>query len=84
MTGITYGYVRVSTQDQNEVRRLVSMRGLGVASENIIFSKSWPSCGAREPCPPGTPQGTGDLLSDLPAQSKGALRRLIDLLKKRR
>lgn len=35
-TGSTYGYVRVSTRDQNEARQLVAMKEFGV-SENSIF-----------------------------------------------
>lgn len=39
MTGNTYGYVRVSTQEQNEMRQLIAMREFGVAEENIIVEK---------------------------------------------
>lgn len=39
MEGKTYGYVRVSTHDQNEARQLVAMREFGVADENIITEK---------------------------------------------
>jgi len=39
MSGITYGYVRVSTQEQNEARQLAAMREFGVAEENIIVEK---------------------------------------------
>ena len=31
MSGNTYGYVRVSTQEQNEARQLAAMRSFGVA-----------------------------------------------------
>ena len=31
MEGNTYGYVRVSTREQNEVRQLNAMRDFGVA-----------------------------------------------------
>ena len=34
-----YGYVRVSTKEQNETRQLVAMREFGVAEENIIIEK---------------------------------------------
>ena len=37
MREITYGYVRVSTRDQNETRQLAAMRVFGVAEENIIL-----------------------------------------------
>ena len=35
----TYGYVRVSTQEQNEARQLAAMREFGVAEKNIIVEK---------------------------------------------
>ena len=35
----TYGYVRVSTQEQNEARQLTAMREFGVEEENIIVEK---------------------------------------------
>lgn len=34
-----YGYVRVSTQEQNEARQLAAMREFGVAEQNIIVEK---------------------------------------------
>lgn len=39
MEGTTYGYVRVSTHEQNEVRQLVAMRDFGVPESNIIVEK---------------------------------------------
>ena len=36
MEGSTYGYVRVSTQEQHEARQMAAMRGFGVAEENIV------------------------------------------------
>ncbi len=39
MEGTIYGYVRVSTQEQNEVRQLTAMRNFGVAEKNIIVEK---------------------------------------------
>ena len=39
MEGKTYGYVRVSTHDQNEARQLAAMRKFGVAEENIVTEK---------------------------------------------
>ena len=39
MTETTYGYVRVSTQDQNEARQLDAMRKFGVEEQNIIVEK---------------------------------------------
>ena len=39
MAGITYGYVRVSTQEQNEARQLAAMQEFGVAEENIVVEK---------------------------------------------
>lgn len=35
----TYSYIRVSTKEQNEDRRLIAMREFGVAEENIILDK---------------------------------------------
>ena len=39
MEGNTYGYVRVSTQEQNESRQLDAMREFGVADEHVIVEK---------------------------------------------
>ena len=39
MANNTYGYVRVSTQEQNEVRQLDAMREFGVGDENIVVEK---------------------------------------------
>lgn len=39
MEGTTYGYVRVSTCEQNEARQLAAMREFGVAEQNIIVEK---------------------------------------------
>ena len=39
MAGIIYGYVRVSTQEQNEARQLVAMQEFGVEKENIVVEK---------------------------------------------
>ena len=39
MAEITYGYVRVSTQEQNETRQLAAMRGFGVEGKNIVVEK---------------------------------------------
>lgn len=39
MEGRTYGYVRVSTQVQNEARQLDAMRAFGVPEENIVIEK---------------------------------------------
>lgn len=37
--GNTYGYVRVSTQEQNEIRQLNAMRDFGVRETHIIIEK---------------------------------------------
>jgi DNA invertase Pin-like site-specific DNA recombinase len=37
--GNTYGYVRVSTQEQNEARQLAAMRKFGVPERNVITEK---------------------------------------------
>ena len=39
MKNNTYGYVRVSTQEQNETRQLAAMRKFGVEEQNIIVEK---------------------------------------------
>jgi len=39
MTENIYGYVRVSTQDQNEARQLAAMREFGVPEEHIVVEK---------------------------------------------
>ena len=39
MTETTYGYVRVSTQEQNEARQLAAMQEFGVEEKNIIVEK---------------------------------------------
>ena len=38
-TGSTYGYVRVSTRDQNEARQLVAMKEFGVLENSIFMDK---------------------------------------------
>jgi len=35
----TYGYIRVSTREQNEARQLAAMRKFGIAEENIVVEK---------------------------------------------
>lgn len=39
MTGNIYGYVRVSTKEQNEDRQLVSLREMAVPEKNIFMDK---------------------------------------------
>ena len=39
MAETTYGYVRVSTQEQNESRQIAAMHEFGVTDENIIVEK---------------------------------------------
>ena len=39
MTGSTYGYVRVSTQEQNEARQMDAMRELSIPEKNIFMDK---------------------------------------------
>ena len=38
-SGATYGYVRVSTRDQNEARQLVAMKQFGVPDSCIFMDK---------------------------------------------
>ena len=35
----TYGYVRVSTKEQNEDRQIIAMREFGVQNDSIIMDK---------------------------------------------
>lgn len=37
--GNTYGYVRVSSSDQNETRQLIALRGAGVPEKNIFTDR---------------------------------------------
>lgn len=39
MSGNIYGYVRVSTWEQNEDRQLIVFREIGVAEKNIFMDK---------------------------------------------
>lgn len=39
MTGSIYGYVRVSTKEQNEDRQLIALREVGVSSANTYMDK---------------------------------------------
>ena len=36
---MTYGYIRVSSVDQNEDRQLIALREVGVFEENIYLDK---------------------------------------------
>ena len=36
---LTYGYVRVSTVDQNEDRQMIALRQMGVEDKNIYVDK---------------------------------------------
>ena len=39
MEGNIYGYIRVSTKDQNEIRQLIAMKDFGVPDDNIYFDQ---------------------------------------------
>ena len=39
MEGKIYGYIRVSSKDQNEERQLIALHGKGVKDENIFIDK---------------------------------------------
>ncbi len=39
MTEKIYGYVRISSKDQNEDRQMIAMRQFGIASDNIFLDK---------------------------------------------
>ena len=39
MSGTMYGYIRVSTKEQNEDRQRIALRAFGVAEWNIVLDK---------------------------------------------
>ena len=39
MTGTMYGYIRVSTKDQNEARQLAAMKQFGIAEDHMVVEK---------------------------------------------
>ncbi|MCD7724479.1 MAG: recombinase family protein [Clostridiales bacterium] len=39
MEGNIYGYIRVSTREQNEDRQLIALRGLGIPGQNVFMDK---------------------------------------------
>ena len=39
MMGTVYGYARVSTREQNEVRQIIALKGVKVTEENIYIDK---------------------------------------------
>ena len=39
MNNVVYGYIRVSTKDQNEARQLTAMQQFGVSTQNIVIEK---------------------------------------------
>ena len=39
MENTTYGYVRVSTKDQNEARQVIAMEGFGIDKKHIFLDK---------------------------------------------
>ena len=39
MENTTYGYVRVSTKDQNEARQIIAMEGFGIDKKHIFLDK---------------------------------------------
>ena len=41
MTGSIYGYVRVSTREQNEDRQLIALREVGVSDKNTMLMILW-------------------------------------------
>lgn len=36
MTNNVYGYVRVSTKEQNEARQVIAMREFGIDEQNVL------------------------------------------------
>ncbi len=60
MENKTYGYVRVSTQEQNEMRQLKAMRDFGVREADIIVEKLSGRDFKRPPIPePGKGSAAG-------------------------
>ena len=39
MESVVYGYIRVSSRDQNEERQLIALKEVGVADKNIYLDK---------------------------------------------
>lgn len=39
MPNMTYGYIRVSSKDQNEARQIIALKEYGVPSDNILIDK---------------------------------------------
>lgn len=39
MTGKIFGYVRVSSRDQNETRQIIALESYGVPARNIFIDK---------------------------------------------
>ena len=39
MAGNTYGYIRVSSTDQNEDRQILALRSVDIPAENIYMDK---------------------------------------------
>lgn len=39
MENKTYGYMRVSTREQNEDRQLIAMRKFGISEKNLVLDK---------------------------------------------
>ena len=39
MSNITYGYIRISSKDQNEDRQRIAMRAAGVPQRSIFMDK---------------------------------------------
>ena len=39
MAANTYGYIRVSTAEQNEDRQLLALHGIGISAQNIYIDK---------------------------------------------
>lgn len=39
MDGTMYGYIRVSTKEQNEARQLAAMEQFGISAENMVIEK---------------------------------------------
>lgn len=42
-----YGYIRVSTRDQNEERQVIAMREFGAPEENMVIDKQSGKTGYR-------------------------------------
>lgn len=60
----TYGYIRVSSKDQNEGRQLIALQEMSIPAQNIFIDKqsSKKRIDPRECCGQGGPPKEGEIL----------------------